>query len=611
MIRSVDKDDTKISLQPLDLFLYLGMKFNVSTSGLEGNLKETKQKSLSFSLIRILVFFGIAGVGIVGVTDNSLLLILLIPLVGLFIYLIIQNNFYSDQEAFIIQLMEMEKESSMRLRRDLKPLSSGEEFTDKNHPFSNDLDLFGEHSLFQLINHTVSKSGTALLAKWIKAPLDVKQAKARNPAILELAKDPDFLHHFEGIGRAFIKSEKSKHPFFSWLNTSVQWKKIFFLPLFLGPIGGITLLYLTSSGIIAYSWLGIWIVVGMGFLSLVFKQLRDVAYILPDQGDIKTYALWAGLLESKKWQNSYLDTLLERITSAGYSTTKSLKSLEQKSFLIQNRFNLMYLIFNMIFWLDFGVLWRLLKWKERYGSKMIQLETYFDEWQVLISLASFSNQEPVRCELLWTAGERLEASKIRHPLLRSDIAVPNDFTLNPPHRTVLLTGANMSGKTTFMRTIGINLVLANLGLQPFADRMNIGEFQLFTSMRNADNLGESVSSFYAELARIRQVLMAAESGKAIFFLMDEILKGTNTTDRILGSEALIRQLAAAKASGIISTHDIELATLENSLPYLVNMSFHSEIQDQEIKFDYIIKQGPCPSFNAHKLMELMGIRFGK
>jgi DNA mismatch repair ATPase MutS len=189
------------------------------------------------------------------------------------------------------------------------------------------------------------------------------------------------------------------------------------------------------------------------------------------------------------------------------------------------------------------------------------------------------------------------------------VAVPNDFLIDGNQQLILLTGANMSGKTTFMRTLGINCVLVNLGLSPFAEEFGFGGFQLYTSMRNTDNLGESVSSFYAELSRIKQLIDRIEKGEEIFFLLDEILKGTNTEDRIAGSEALIRQVDNTKAMGIISTHDIELAELEKRVSSVRNYSFHSEIHDQNIDFDYKIKPGACPSFNAHKLMELMGIRF--
>jgi DNA mismatch repair ATPase MutS len=193
--------------------------------------------------------------------------------------------------------------------------------------------------------------------------------------------------------------------------------------------------------------------------------------------------------------------------------------------------------------------------------------------------------------------------------LHPDKAVANDFTLDENQKIILLTGSNMSGKTTFMRTLGINCVLMNLGLNPFALEFGLGPMQLYTSMRNSDNLGESVSSFYAELSRIHTLIERLEAGEEILFLLDEILKGTNTEDRIAGSEALIRQVRKTNAMGIISTHDIELAELDKKIESLKNFSFHSEIHDQSIDFDYKIKSGPCPSFNAHKLMELMGIKF--
>jgi hypothetical protein len=585
------------------------MKFSIPLSHLSSTLKETKQRSVAYSIARILVFLALVSLSIVGVTDSPALLLGVVPLLALFVYLIIKTNYYKDQELLILQLMEMEREEELRLNRNLKTLRSGEEYADKNHPFANDLDLFGEHSLFQMINHTVSKSGATLLAKWIKAPLDREEALSRNQGVKELILDKEFLMFFEGIGRSFIKSEKSKKPFFDWLKTPESWQPSYYFPMVMGPLGGMGMIFLAATGVISYSWLGIWILIGIGVLSLVFKSLKQVAFILPDQGDIKTFALWSEMLESKNFKDPYLRKMLEGILQQDYSATKALRSLEQKTFLIQNRFNLMYLIFNMLFWLDFGILWRLMVWKSRYGSQLSSIQSQFDQWQALVSLASFSNQEQVVCQLDWSERHEVSAKNIRHPLLKPSAAVSNNFDMHEQISTVLLTGANMSGKTTFMRTLGINMVLANLGLQPFADQFKLGQYQLFTSMRNADNLGESVSSFYAELARIRQLLLAAESGTKVFFLMDEILKGTNTTDRIMGSQALIKQLAKTGAKGIISTHDIELAGLEESLHYLTNMSFHSDIQDQEILFDYTIKAGPCPSFNAHKLMELMGIRF--
>jgi DNA mismatch repair ATPase MutS len=277
--------------------------------------------------------------------------------------------------------------------------------------------------------------------------------------------------------------------------------------------------------------------------------------------------------------------------------------------MIQNRVNLMFVIFNLVFWIDFFLLWRVEIWRKKFGNNIAAWEEVFDTWQVLVSLGAFTYEEKSYCIPTWSKERIIEATNLKHPLIAKEKAVGNDFSLAENSKTILLTGSNMSGKTTFMRTLGINMVMANVGLSPMAESFILGPFQLFTSMRNADNLGESVSSFYAELARIKQLLSKAEAGENVYFLLDEILKGTNTADRIMGSEALIRQLAASNCKGIISTHDIELSQLESSFAFLVNKSFHSEIMDDKIHFDYKLKPGPCPSFNAHKLMELMGIKF--
>jgi DNA mismatch repair ATPase MutS len=251
----------------------------------------------------------------------------------------------------------------------------------------------------------------------------------------------------------------------------------------------------------------------------------------------------------------------------------------------------------------------LVQWKKKVSSSLIQLPKTLEAWEVWVSLGSFEVEVGHAGIAAWSQAPILEAEQVFHPLLHPAEAVANSIALNADRKLVLLTGSNMSGKTTFMRTLGINAVLVNMGLRPFAERMTLGSLQLFTSMRNTDNLGESVSSFYAELFRIRTLLQRLEQGEAIFFLLDEILKGTNTQDRISGSEALVAQLLPSQGLGMISTHDIELAALGEKEARVQNYSFHSEILDQEILFDYRLKEGACLSFNAHKLMELMGIKF--
>lgn len=510
-------------------------------------------------------------------------------------------------EDFIYEMLRIEEEEDKRKSRELMGFDSGQEFLDKMHPFCNDLDLFGPHSLFQMLNHTVSQGGKVALAQLMKSTLEVSAAKNRAEAIDELRKDQDFLKYFEAIGRAFLKKEKNKTPFYDWLKQQEFWHPTFFILMLLGPIGGLSILIGSILGLFSSGWLGIWLLLGIGALSLVFKNLHIATKIWPNEGDIKTSRIWAELLEQRSFGQQRLKELHNPFEGGHYS--KALKSLEQISFLVQNRMNLVYVIMNLFFWFDYFLLWQLSRWKRKFALELAKTDQIFEEWQVLVSLAISANTMDLSGEIMWTKEDILRCTNIKHPLLNPDQAIGNDFSIENSQKTILLTGANMSGKTTFMRTLGINLVMLNLGLRPMADKLEVGEWQLYTSMRNTDNLGESVSSFYAELFRIRQILEAAEKGEKIFFLMDEILKGTNTTDRIQGSEALIKQLANSPSKGIISTHDIELHLLEKSLPYLVNYSFHSEILEDGIQFDYLIKKGPCPNFNAHKLMELMGVKF--
>jgi hypothetical protein len=585
------------------------MLIDFDTAHPEKELDGVKAKLTALSLTRLIVFLALGAVVIVGISETRWLLSLFFPLSFLFIYLIVRFNRQKDKQAFLEAVLQIRADKEKRLVRELSSFDPGEKFRHKKHPFANDLDIFGDHSLFQLVNHTVNEGGKSKLAQWMLAETHPGTAQKRYSAIAELAQKEAFLLNFEALGKAFWKEEKSKTPFYEWLKTPSIWKSWFIVPAVLGPVGGMIILAGVLFAGFPVSLISLFILVGMGFLGLVFKPLLEISKVMPNEGDLKTLTAWARQLEDISFSDKYLQHLQQPVSNGKYKASEALKALEQQSFMVQNRINLMYLIFNLLFWVDFPVLMRLEKWKKQYAAQIQQWDDLFNEWQALVSLAAFTADEKLSCEMHWADTLTLEAEDIKHPLIPKSSCVGNDFHLLKDKQIVLLTGSNMSGKTTFMRTLGINIVLANLGLKPFAKKFIFGPFRLFTSMRNTDNLGENVSSFYAELARIRELLVRAETGIPVFFLLDEILKGTNTTDRIMGSEALIRQLISSQSKGIISTHDIELSELSAKIPSLANASFHSEIRENEILFDYKIKAGPCPSFNAHKLMELMGIRF--
>ncbi len=582
--------------------------YDFSKEQLTEKLIQIRKKTVSLSIFRIFAFVGLIAFLVLAVSESLIWGVFFLATLAAFVYLIKNYNWQKDQEAIFTALGNMEVNRELRSERKLNSFDSGTEFQDKSHPFSNDLDLFGPHSLFQLLNHTVSKEGRSELYKLMTSEFNLEKAAQLRAAVDELAKKSVFLQAMVSIGMAFYREEKLVRGWIDWLNEKEKAKSWILFFAILGPIGGLVLGILSYLDILSSGILGIWILIGLGLLGIVFNSLKKAGDYIPARNQLKTYRYWLLEIEKQEFLSPVLKEATEGFSTSNAKASTLLDELDSLGLWIQNRANILYIPVNLFFWTDLLLYLRLQNWKRKHGELVAKFPHHLAKWETLISLGTFQNETGSKGSVIQVK-EGISATGLAHPLLNPKVAVPNDFEMNTTTSIVLLTGSNMSGKTTFMRTIGINCVLVNMGLRPFAKQFGFGDFQLYTSMRNTDNLGESVSSFYAELSRIKQVILRIEAGEQIFFLLDEILKGTNTEDRIAGSEALIRQLLVTKAQGIISTHDIELAELESKLEGVKNYSFHSQIYDQTIDFDYKIKPGACPSFNAHKLMELMGIRF--
>lgn len=582
--------------------------FDFSPEQLELKQKTNKRSVTQQSILRIFSFFALGITVILTLSEHWAWVLPSIICFFLFVRLINRFNHLKDQERIYLALQQLENQKQARQERKLGDLDAGIEFADKEHPFAGDLDLFGPHSLFQLLNHCTSAGGKQQLATLLKSAVDPKAAQQRREAAAELQQKPDFLRAMEAIGIAFPQGKVG--PWKQWLEQQERQPNLlhWFLAI-LGPVGGVLVLLLTSQGILPQAFLGLWFLVGILLLAMVFVPLKRAAEAIPVASHLNSLRLRAVQIEGNSFQSALLEAEQTSLQAGSSPASKQLQELDRLGLWTQNRLNLLYLPINLLFWTDFILFLWLAAWKKRVSNSLVQLPETLENWEVWVSLGSFEVEVGHPGIPAWSQEPILEGENVSHPLLLPAKAVGNSLTLNPNRKLVLLTGSNMSGKTTFMRTLGINAVLLNLGLRPFADRMTLGPLQLFTSMRNTDNLGESVSSFYAELSRIRTLLQRLEQGEPIFFLLDEILKGTNTQDRISGSEALVAQLLPSQGLGLISTHDIELAALGEKEARVQNYSFHSEIQDQEILFDYRLKEGACPSFNAHKLMELMGIKF--
>jgi hypothetical protein len=583
--------------------------FDFQSEALAEKLASVRSKSAQLSLVRLVLFVGMGALLILGLSEHPGWFLPGIAVAYFFIKSVGWYNFQKDQEAIYLALGAMGKRKEQRIQRDLGDFDSGAQFLDKAHPFANDLDLFGDHSLFQLLNHSVSDGGKKRLAALLKSGFDSQAAQSRSTAVKELTTKQLFLQAMEAAGIAFRKDEQGKDTWIDWLKLTERQSALSKILAFVGPIGGLTFLTLIVLGILPEALLGVWILAGVAALSTVFQPLKTAAEAIPIASTLKSYLIRTEEIMKESFSAPELQACKAELSKEGVSAPALLKELDRLGLWAQNRLNLLYLPINLLFWTDFILYSKLTSWKNRVGQSLSQLPESLEKWEVLVSLGAFEVELEGNGKVDWTKEPGLWADELSHPMIRAEKAIPNSIEFDASHRLVLLTGANMSGKTTFMRTLGTNCVLANLGLSPFGKTLKLGNFQLYTSMRNSDNLGESVSSFYAELKRIHTLIERLESGETLFFLLDEILKGTNTQDRISGSEALIHQILRTRGFGIMSTHDIELSVLEHSVENVHNFSFHSEIHDSSIDFDYKIKKGPCESFNAHKLMELMGIRF--
>ena len=255
---------------------------------------------------------------------------------------------------------------------------------------------------------------------------------------------------------------------------------------------------------------------------------------------------------------------------------------------------------------DIFILSNLQEWRIKNGYKLEKWLEDMGEVEALVSLSTISFEHEEWTYPTISGINEIEAIELAHPLL-GERAKANNFNLKGSEKVALITGSNMSGKSTFLRTIGFNMVLTYLGLPTFSKGFKCGISNIYTCMRTQDNLDENISSFYAEILRIKLVIEAAKNGERVFFLLDEIFKGTNSQDRHDGARILIEQLVKLQGVGLVSTHDLELCDLENEKSWLVNYNFREYYKNNKINFDYVLRRGMSKTQNAKHLMKLAGI----
>jgi DNA mismatch repair ATPase MutS len=495
------------------------------------------------------------------------------------------------------------EEENKRAYLDFSGLPSGMEFSEKHHDFAQDLDLIGEHSIFQLVNRAESPQGKSHLASWLIRNHPFDTTIKRQEAIKELKKFPDFCMAYQQQGK-IVTLQKAWNISESQLSGNISLSKS------LSHLWWLSMIWALLIVCIAVFKLPFSIIWGIIALNLPLLYLINKKLI--SKNDHFPSAEWARSLHARyllfvdqPWESTELAGLQHNLKE-GQHTAIAIKKLRLLSDLMDARGNMLYQLFNAVLLTDAWIVRAFQSWHKRHSMAFAKSVDILHKLEAYQSMAMYAFAHPGFSFPELTNEKILQFRKLGHPLIAETSRVNNDFGLQEG-QIALITGSNMAGKSTFLRTVGVNMMLAYAGAPVCAESAKVGVYQLFTSMRNADSLSESVSSFFAELARIKALLEKIKTRQNVFFLVDEVLKGTNSHDRHKGAEALIKQLSSYRSMGLLSTHDLALTSLEKQIDGLLNYSFESRVEGQELVFDYKLQDGPCQYFNATVLMQKMGI----
>ena len=580
---------------------------------------ELAKKSKQWSLVRLMFFLVSLGLiiycfNLYGAKIGFLALFAFIISFAIFVK---QHDKLNAKQLYFANLADINQKEIKVLNYDWEGMDDGEEFFKLPHPYLNDLDIFGKASIYQYTSRAATAMGKRTLANWLTKAADKKTVESRQTAVAELKDKLDWRQDLQAKAMYVEDSEQDISAVSAWLkrdffiiNNNILKTAIYALPLtmllalilyFLGFVAGSVplIIWFLNLAMIKYTNLEV-----TEMIDLTAKRAKQ----------IQIYQEIVASVEEKTWQSEKMNELQKILTKGEGSAAENIRQLAALSANLNIRTNaLAYLLFNTFFLWELYYCMQLENWKQKLQNDLDKWFQVIGETEALSSLAClYHNNDDWTFPSLQNENEGfcLAATAVGHPLLKAKTRVCNNVEIDRNEKIMLITGSNMAGKSTFLRTLGVNMVLALAGSVVCAKKMHTSVVTVYSSMRTIDSLQDSESSFYAELKRLKNIIDAVENkNEKVFFLLDEILKGTNSNDRTSGSIALIHQLLRHKGVGIVATHDLALCDLaEKSNGNIENWCFEVAIKNDNMIFDYTIKEGVCQSMNATLLMQKMGIR---
>ncbi|MBP5474297.1 MAG: hypothetical protein J6X92_06045, partial [Bacteroidales bacterium] len=560
---------------------------------------------LRISTIRLIAFFaGLFGVIFcftkniwLGVASLFLFVILFSLLVRIF-------GKHTEKKEHYDRLAQINQNELLALDGDFSMFDDGNVFSDPSHDFTYDIDIFGKGSLFQYLNRTVTAYGRFLLAKWMASPFEMSgMMKERAEAISELSDKFEWRQNFMSAGMVKQLSKEEMDSLLEWLsvhNDTMLSKSYNFLKWIL-PIVTNVVLVLLCCGFVHYMVFVMFLIINTMIVYLYSKKTNEIYERLSGMfQQLNSLSAQMQLFENEKFESSLLNDLKENNSQEKQSGVEALFELGKIVKMFDNRNNLIInFVYNGLGLYDLHCIHQLEKWQKRYKINIRHWIEAIGEVDALSSLANYCyNHKDFVFPKISDGDKFFDVKNMGHPLIDAKRRVCNDFCIDERKKICIITGANMAGKSTFLRTIAVNYILAMIGAPVCAESMEYVPIRLFTSMRTTDSLNSGESYFYAELKRLKLLTDKLENDDNTFFILDEILKGTNSDDKRLGSTMFLKKVIDLGGTGVIATHDTSLGDMEEEYPDVIfNMSREVEVNGDEIKFDYLLKPGIAKNKN--------------
>ena len=568
-------------------------------------LKKVQKKYRFFTFLRLMFFVLICSSLFVFWGSITLLPAFIIS-VALFLFVVHLSVDAKYDRDKVLVLLDINKNEKEVLNGNWLMFEDGQEFKDSQHPFSLDMDIFGKKSVFQLVNRTVSGPGKKKLADTLAN--GTSRISETNACILELSDQTSWCQEFIAEGMVH-KEEADKQGSLNSLSTLIiEFKPFISVLRYLLPSIAIFSTILFAFDSIATPVFSCIIVLVMLPIGQNIKNANAVSQVLNIHVNrVKTVLKQLELFSSLTIQNPVFKLEQDALLNSSESVLKEMKDLDKIIGRFDVRKNLLIgTLFNFFFAWDFQILFQMKNWLNKNGSQLSVWEDKMAELEVWISGAiyKFNNPTSIFSEMN-SENEEIEIIGLSHPFVDQKKSIPNDVYLKSNENFIIITGPNMAGKSTYLRSLGLTFAFSNAGFPILAKSCKIPKLKLYSSMRTSDDLTVESSYFHAELVRLRFIMDAIEKGEKIFIILDEILKGTNSKDKEIGSARFLQKLKRLNSRGIIATHDLSLCELATNNQSFKNMCFDSIIEGENLSFDYRINEGVCKNMNASFLLRQM------